>query len=45
MLSSPQSVKLASCITRVVICGNSMVQPEETDQVLRGSYRTQAMNQ
>jgi hypothetical protein len=40
-----KSMKLASLISRVVICGNSIVQPEETDQVLRGSYRTQAMNQ
>lgn len=45
MFSSPKNVELASLITRVVICGNSIVQPEETDQVLRGSYRTQAMNQ
>lgn len=45
LMSSVQSVKLASLISRVIICGNSIVQPEETDQVLRGSYRTQAMNQ
>lgn len=45
MFSSPNNVKLASMITRVVFCGNSIVQPEQTDQVLRGSYRTQAMNQ
>ena len=44
LFASPKSVTLASLITRVVICGNSIVQPEETDQVLRGSYRTQAMN-
>jgi DNA polymerase delta subunit 2 len=31
MFSGPQHVKLASLITRVVICGNSIVQPEETD--------------
>ena len=40
LFSSPKTVKLASLITRVIICGNSIVQPEETDQVLRGSYRT-----
>jgi hypothetical protein len=44
LMASPQSLKLASIISRVIICGNSIVQPEETDQVLRGSYRTQAMN-
>jgi DNA polymerase delta subunit 2 len=45
LMASPQTVKLASMISRVIICGNSIVQPEETDQVLRGSYRTQTMNQ
>ena len=45
LMSSSQSVKLASSISRVIICGNSIVQPEETDQVLRGSYLTQTMNQ
>ena len=40
LMSSHQSVKLASAISRLIICGNSIVQPEETDQVLRGSYRT-----
>lgn len=45
IFSSPKTVKLASLISRVIICGNSIVQPEEIDQVLRGSYRTQAMNQ
>ena len=40
MMGSPQSVKLASLVSRVIICGNSIIQPEETDQVLRGSYRT-----
>jgi DNA polymerase delta subunit 2 len=31
MCSNPNNLKLASLITRVVICGNSIVQPEETD--------------
>lgn len=44
MFSSANNVKLAGAISRLIICGNSIVQPEETDQVLRGSYRTQAMN-
>lgn len=31
MCSNANNLKLASLITRVVICGNSIVQPEETD--------------
>ena len=45
LMASQDAVKLASKVSRVIVCGNSIVQPEETDQVLRGSYRTQAMNQ
>eukprot|EP00347_Sterkiella_histriomuscorum_P004668 403359564 len=44
-LGGPKNAKLASQISRVVICGNSIVQPEDTDQVLRGSYRVQNLNQ
>jgi hypothetical protein len=31
MFNGAKSAKLASLITRVVICGNSIVQPEEID--------------
>ena len=40
LMASADSLKLVSNISRVIICGNSIVQPEETDHVLRGSYRT-----
>lgn len=41
---APESRILASQIKRVVIAGDSMVQPHEIDKVLRGSYRTQETN-
>jgi DNA polymerase delta subunit 2 len=36
---------LASQISRLVISGDSMVQPEKVDDVLRGSYRTGKLNE
>lgn len=44
-LGGPKNAKLASLISRVIICGNSIVQPDDADQVLRGSYRVQTLNQ
>ena len=35
---------LSSQIERVVIAGDSMIQPEKVDEVLRGSYRTSKLN-
>lgn len=40
-----KSKQLASQISRVVIAGDSMVQPSQVDDVLRGSYRTSKLNQ
>ena len=40
-----KSRKLATQIQRVVIAGDSMVQPDQVDEVLRGSYRTSKLNQ
>jgi DNA polymerase delta subunit 2 len=37
--------KLASQITRLVLAGDSMVQPSKVDDVLRGSYRTAKLNE
>lgn len=39
-----RSKQLVSQIQRVVIAGDSMVQPEKVDEVLRGSYRTSKLN-
>ena len=36
--------KLAQQIKRVIIAGDSIVQPEKVDDVLRGSYRTSKLN-
>ena len=36
--------KLAQQIQRVIIAGDSIVQPEKVDDVLRGSYRTSKLN-
>ena len=36
---------MASQISRVVIAGDSMIQPEKVDEVLRGSYRTNKLNE
>lgn len=41
----PDSRLLASQIKRVIIAGDSMVQPQQIDEVLRGSYRTNKLNQ
>ena len=40
-----KSRQLAAQIQRVVIAGDSMVQPDQVDEVLRGSYRTSKLNQ
>lgn len=34
--------KIASRITRVILCGNSTVLPENTDTIWKGSYGTAA---
>ena len=39
-----KSKMLASQIQRVVIAGDSMIQPDKVDEVLRGSYRTSKLN-
>ena len=36
--------KLAQQIQRVIIAGDSIIQPEKVDDVLRGSYRTSKLN-
>ena len=38
------SAQLAAQIKRVVIAGDSMIQPDKIDEVLRGSYRTNKIN-
>jgi len=43
-LGGPKEQKLSSQIQRIVICGNSIVQPSETDKVLRDSFRTKDLN-
>jgi DNA polymerase delta subunit 2 len=36
--------RLSQQITRAILCGNSTIQPDKADEVLRGSYRTQELN-
>lgn len=41
---SAKDQNLSKLITRVVLCGNSTIQPDKADEVLRGSFRTQDLN-
>lgn len=43
-LGGVKNQKLSSQISRVIVCGNSIIQPEETDTIMRGSYRTHNVN-
>ena len=39
-----KSQRLSSQISRLVIAGDSIIQPNKIDEVLRGSYRTMKLN-